>query len=88
MQAPRPVQAIPESNALGRVHNLAPFLALLMLTLSPDLQTPLVSQIVDGLRGLIAGQVLKPGAKLPSIRAFAAELPSRYAHQRNPENYP
>ena len=43
-----------------------------MLTLSPDLQTPLVSQIVDGLRGLIAGQVLKPGAKLPSIRAFAA----------------
>lgn len=43
-----------------------------MLTLSPDLQTPLVSQIVDGLRGLIAGQVLKPGSKLPSIRAFAA----------------
>lgn len=43
-----------------------------MLSLSPDLQTPLVSQIVDGLRGLIAGQVLKPGAKLPSIRAFAA----------------
>ena len=28
---------------------------LLMLTLSPDLQTPLVSQIVDGLRGLIVG---------------------------------
>lgn len=43
-----------------------------MLHLSPDLQTPLVSQIVDGLRGLIVGQVLKPGAKLPSIRAFAA----------------
>lgn len=43
-----------------------------MLTLSPDLQTPLVSQIVDGLRGLITGQVLKPGSKLPSIRAFAA----------------
>ena len=43
-----------------------------MLTLSPDLQTPLVSQIVDGLRGLIVGQVLKPGSKLPSIRAFAA----------------
>ncbi|MDD0837367.1 PLP-dependent aminotransferase family protein [Curvibacter sp. HBC61] len=43
-----------------------------MLTLSPELQTPLVSQIVDGLRGLIAGQVLKPGSKLPSIRAFAA----------------
>lgn len=42
-----------------------------MLSLSPDLQTPLVSQIVDGLRGLISAQVLKPGAKLPSIRAFA-----------------
>ena len=43
-----------------------------MLTLHPEIQTPLVSQIVDGLRGLIAGHVLKPGVKLPSIRAFAA----------------
>ena len=43
-----------------------------MLTLSADLQTPLVIQIVDGLRELIAGHVLKPGSKLPSIRAFAA----------------
>lgn len=43
-----------------------------MLTLSPEISTPLVSQIVDGLRGLIAGQTLKPGSKLPSIRAFAA----------------
>ncbi|MES2944376.1 MAG: PLP-dependent aminotransferase family protein [Pseudomonadota bacterium] len=43
-----------------------------MLTLRPDLQTPLVSQIVDGLRGLIAAHNLKPGVKLPSIRAFAA----------------
>mgnify|MGYP000847488895 FL=1 len=43
-----------------------------MLTLSPEISTPLVSQIVDGLRGLIAGQVLKPGSKLPAIRAFAA----------------
>lgn len=43
-----------------------------MLTLRPELQTPLVSQIVDGLRGMIAGHTLKPGAKLPSIRAFAA----------------
>ena len=32
-----------------------------MLTLHPDIQTPLVSQIVDGLRGLIAGHALKPG---------------------------
>jgi DNA-binding transcriptional MocR family regulator len=44
----------------------------LMLTLRPELQTPLVSQIVDGLRGMIAGQALKAGVKLPSIRAFAA----------------
>lgn len=43
-----------------------------MLTLSPDLATPLVSQIVEGLRGLIASQALKPGSKLPSIRSFAA----------------
>lgn len=42
-----------------------------MLTLRTDIQTPLVTQIVDGLRGQIAGQVLKPGSKLPSIRAFA-----------------
>lgn len=44
-----------------------------MLTLRPELQTPLVSQIVDGLRGMIAGQALKPGVKLPSIRGFAAQ---------------
>jgi len=43
-----------------------------MLQLSPDLSTPLVTQIVDGLRSLIAAQSLKPGIKLPSIRAFAA----------------
>ena len=43
-----------------------------MLTLHPDTSTPLVSQIVDGLRRLISDQTLRPGAKLPSIRAFAA----------------
>jgi DNA-binding transcriptional MocR family regulator len=43
-----------------------------MLTLQPDAAVPLVSQIVDGLRRLIADQTLRPGAKLPSIRAFAA----------------
>ena len=46
-------------------------LRFFMLTLRTDIQTPLVTQIVDGLRGQIAGQVLKPGSKLPSIRAFA-----------------
>jgi DNA-binding transcriptional MocR family regulator len=43
-----------------------------MFTLLPDSPIPLVSQIVDGLRQRIADQILKPGAKLPSIRAFAA----------------
>ena len=43
-----------------------------MLTLHPDATLPLVSQIVDGLRRLISEQLLRPGAKLPSIRAFAA----------------
>jgi DNA-binding transcriptional MocR family regulator len=43
-----------------------------MLELKPDSHTPLVSQIVDGLRQCVAKQTLKPGAKLPSIRAFAA----------------
>jgi len=47
-------------------HNLS------MLTLHPDATLPLVSQIVDGLRRLISEQALRPGTKLPSIRAFAA----------------
>ena len=43
-----------------------------MLKLSTEASAPLVSQIVDGLRRLIAEQTLRAGAKLPSIRAFAA----------------
>ena len=43
-----------------------------MFTVKPESPTPLVSQIVDGFRRLLAEQALKPGAKLPSIRAFAA----------------
>ena len=43
-----------------------------MFSLSPDAPTPLVAQIVDGYRRLIAEGALKAGAKLPSIRAFAA----------------
>jgi DNA-binding transcriptional MocR family regulator len=43
-----------------------------MFTLNHESTTPLVSQIVDGLRRLIGEQSLKPGTKLPSIRAFAA----------------
>jgi DNA-binding transcriptional MocR family regulator len=43
-----------------------------MLTLHPESATPLVTQIVDGLKRLIAEGTLKAGAKLPSIRALAA----------------
>ncbi|MEP7057118.1 MAG: PLP-dependent aminotransferase family protein [Caldimonas sp.] len=43
-----------------------------MITLHPESATPLVSQIVDGFRRLIAEQTLRPGTKLPSIRALAA----------------
>jgi len=43
-----------------------------MFTLNPNSPMPLVGQIVDGFRRMIADQSLKPGAKLPSIRAFAA----------------
>jgi len=43
-----------------------------MFALHPDSSTPLVTQVVEGFRRLIAEQALRPGAKLPSIRAFAA----------------
>lgn len=43
-----------------------------MLELHPDSPIPLVNQIIDGLRERIDDQTLKPGAKVPSIRAFAA----------------
>jgi DNA-binding transcriptional MocR family regulator len=43
-----------------------------MFAIHPESSTPLVTQIVEGFRRLIAEQVLRPGAKLPSIRAFAA----------------
>ncbi len=43
-----------------------------MLILQPDSPIPLVNQIVEGLRALIAERSLKADAKLPSIRSFAA----------------
>lgn len=43
-----------------------------MLSLRYDSSIPLVTQIVDGVCSLITKQHLRPGAKLPSIRAFAA----------------
>ena len=42
-----------------------------MLTLDPHAATPLIAQIVDGLRREIEGGQLRSGAKLPSIRQFA-----------------
>lgn len=45
-----------------------------MLELQHDGATPLTSQIVDGVRALVADRVLRPGAKMPSIRAFANQL--------------
>ncbi|MCL4183279.1 MAG: PLP-dependent aminotransferase family protein [Burkholderiaceae bacterium] len=42
-----------------------------MLTLDPHAPTPLVLQIVGGIKALIAERKLRPGAKLWSIRQFA-----------------
>lgn len=42
------------------------------LRLRPDAPTPLIQQIVEGVRALIERGELTPGTKLPSIRAFAA----------------
>jgi len=44
---------------------------VLMFTLDPKDATPLVTQIVEGFRGLIESGSLRPGAKAPSIRQFA-----------------
>ena len=43
-----------------------------MLNLFPSSSTPLVAQITEGIHALIDSRSLKPGTKLPSIRAFAA----------------
>jgi len=43
-----------------------------MISLNLESPTPLVGQIVDGFRRLIAEQTLRPGTKLPSIRGLAA----------------
>ena len=42
-----------------------------MFSLQPTSATPLVVQIVEGFRDLIASGSLRPGAKAPSIRQFA-----------------
>lgn len=42
-----------------------------MLTLDHSSQLPLVLQIVEGIKALIAERKLRPGSKIPSIRQFA-----------------
>lgn len=57
-------------NAPGVTHTRRQ--SLQMFDLRPDESPPLVNQIINRLRELIENQTLKPGAKVPSIRAFAA----------------
>jgi len=45
---------------------------MLSLTVSPTRDQPLTDQIVAGIRRQIDDRHLRPGAKLPSIRSFAA----------------
>jgi DNA-binding transcriptional MocR family regulator len=42
-----------------------------MFAIDPDSAVPLVTQIVEGMKALIAGEKLRPGTKIPSIRQFA-----------------
>lgn len=42
-----------------------------MFEINPDSDVPLVAQIVECMKGLIASQKLRAGAKVPSIRQFA-----------------
>lgn len=45
----------------------------MLVSLSHSSADPLTDQIVNGLKRLIDGRVLRPGARLPSIRRFAAD---------------
>ena len=45
----------------------------MLVSLSPLSAEPLTDQIVNGLKRLIEGRVLRPGSRLPSIRRFAAD---------------
>ena len=44
---------------------------MLQLVLSPDSGTPLVDQIVSGVRALIDDRIQRPGMRLPPIRRLA-----------------
>ena len=46
----------------------------LRLELNPSLGIPIYRQVVEGVRRLVAGGVLKPGDRLPSIRDLASQL--------------
>ena len=46
----------------------------LALELNPSLGIPIYRQVMDGLKRLVAGGVLAPGAQLPSIRELSAQL--------------
>ena len=44
----------------------------MMIRIDPSQREPLIDQIVDGIRNLVDNRTLRPGARLPSIRQFAA----------------
>ena len=47
--------------------------AFAVITLDPSLPTPLVRQLYDALLAQIASSAMKPGDKLPSVRALAKD---------------
>ena len=44
------------------------------LKLNPSAPVPIYRQIMDGIRDLVAAELLAPGDRLPSIRELAGEL--------------
>lgn len=59
------------AHCAGAPTSTVPTVRRLKLTLDPASSTPLVVQIVDGLRRLIDEGTLRAGTKVPSIRQFA-----------------
>ena len=45
---------------------------IMMIRINASQREPLIDQIVDGIRNLVDNRTLRPGARLPSIRQFAA----------------
>jgi GntR family transcriptional regulator len=46
----------------------------MLITINPDDSRPIYQQIVDAIKGLIAGGELREGACLPPVRQVAADL--------------